>query len=76
MGGKEITELILLPRFKRSSLFPISEWPCQVSIIGILDYAVTNTKTITSQGQAQMIARGMVFRTLDEAKSYAKRSYS
>jgi len=76
LGDKDITKLILSPKFPDSSLFPINEWPCQVFIARILDYTVIRTLTITTRGQVQIIGKGTVFRTLDEANAYARRFYS
>jgi len=76
LGDRDITNLILSPRFSGSSLFPVNEWPCQVLIMRILDCAVTKTLTVTTRGQARIIARGTVFRTLDKANAYARRFYS
>jgi hypothetical protein len=43
LGDKDVTNLILAPRFPDSPIFPIKEWPCQVFILPIMDYAVIET---------------------------------
>lgn len=71
-GDKDVTNLILAPRFPDSPIFPIKEWPCQVFILRIMDYAVIETMTITTGKQAEIIASGIVFPTLDKAEVYAR----
>jgi hypothetical protein len=75
LGGKDITNLILSARHEGDSLFPVGEWPCHVYIARILDDAITKTLTFT-RGQVEIIAWGMIFRTLDEANAHAKKFQS
>ncbi len=72
LGGHDITELIISTRYEGSSLFPIEEWPCHVYIARILDDAVASTLTFT-RNQVEIIAWGMIFRTLDEANAHARK---
>jgi len=75
LGGNDISSLILSARYQGTSLFPISEWPCHVYVSRILDEAVTEMLSITP-GQVEIIAWGMIFRTLDEANAHAKKFQS
>jgi hypothetical protein len=75
LGSKDIANLILSARHEGFSLFPIKEWPCHVYIARILDDAITKTLTFT-RSQVEIIAWGMIFRTLDEANTHAKKFQS
>jgi hypothetical protein len=72
LGSNDIKNLILSARYEGSSLFPISEWPCHVYIARILDDAVFGTLTVTRR-QVEIIAWGMIFRTIDEANAHANK---
>lgn len=72
LGGENITNLILSARHKGSSLFPIKEWPCHVYIARILDGAIIKTMSFT-RDQVEIIAWGVIFRTLDEANAYTEK---
>ena len=72
LGDKDISQLIISPRFQGSSLFPVSEWPCHVYITRILDETILKTMTF-GRGQVEMIGWGTIFHTLDEATAYAAR---
>jgi hypothetical protein len=72
LGGNDIANLILSARYEGSSLFPINEWPCHVYIARILDETITKTLSITTD-QVEIIAWGMIFRTLDEANAHAEK---
>lgn len=71
LGNQDITNLILSSRYEGFSLFPVKEWPCHVYIARILDDAVIRTLAFT-RSQVEIIAWGMIFRTLEEANAHAK----
>jgi len=68
LGSSDTDELLISPRFEGSTLCPITEWPAHVYVARILDESVRATKTVKS-GQVQVIAWGLLFRTLEEAKA-------
>jgi hypothetical protein len=72
LGSEDITTLILSARYDGFSLFPVREWPCHVYVARILDAAVVRTLVFT-RTQVEIIAWGMIFRTLDEANAHAKK---
>ena len=72
LGSQDITNLILSARHEGFSLFPVHEWPCHVYVARILDDTVTERLAFT-RSQVEVIAWGMIFRTLDEANAHAKK---
>jgi hypothetical protein len=72
LGGADITNLILSSKYEGVSLFPVTEWPCHVYIARLLDPLVIKTMTFTKE-QIEVIAWGMIFRTLGEANANAKK---
>ena len=72
LGSSDIDELLISPRFEGSTLCPIKEWPAHVYVARIFDESVRVTKTVKS-GQVQVIAWGLLFRTLEEAKAASER---
>ena len=72
LGGKNIVNLILSARYEGFSLFPIKEWPCHVYIARMLDETIAARLAFTPN-QVEVIAWGMIFRTLDEANAHAKK---
>ena len=75
LGSKDITNLILSSRHEGFTLFPVKEWPCHVYVARILDDAIPKTTSFT-RDQVEVIAWGMIFRTLDEAKAHARKFQS
>jgi hypothetical protein len=67
---KEIDRLILSTRLKPCSLYPITEWPCHVYVMRILDESILQTAQFTRQ-QVEIIAWGALFQTLKQAQNYA-----
>ena len=68
---RDLTNLILSARYEGSCLFPVNEWPCPVYIARILDDAVIKRLAFT-RNQVEMIAWGMIFRTLHDATVHAR----
>jgi len=72
LGSTDVSQLIISARHQGRTLYPVSEWPSYVYVTRILDEAVVTTRTIRGD-QVQLIAWGMLFRTLNEALDQAKR---
>ncbi len=72
LGGKDVKHLIICSRHDGQTLYPITEWPSYVYVARVVDDAVCKTLTFKRE-QVELIAWGMLFRTLDEASDYAKR---
>jgi len=66
LGGQNIVDLIISTRHQGSSLFPITEWPSYIYIARMLDGTIAKTLFFTKD-QIEIIAWGMLFRTLEEA---------
>jgi hypothetical protein len=64
--------LLISGRYKGISLFPIMEWPCHIYVSQVLDQTIIETLYF-SREQIDLIAWGMLFRTLEEASAHAKR---
>ena len=75
LGGKDISHLILSARYEGASLFPVREWPCHVYVTRIVDDVVIEALVFT-RSQVEIIACGMIFRTLEEASAHAKQFQS
>jgi hypothetical protein len=67
-----IGEVLILSRHQGSSLFPVSEWPCDVYVARKLDDAIAETSVI-AKGQVELIVWGRIYRTLAEANAEARR---
>jgi hypothetical protein len=72
LGAREIKQLIISAHSLGQTLYPIVAWPCYVYVVRILDEAVLETRAIRPE-QVELIAWGVLFRTLEEASKYAKR---
>lgn len=69
LGGRDITAVILSPRFHESPLSPVVEWPGHVYVSRILDQSVIESLAI-SKGQVELIAWAMIFPTIEEAQAW------
>ena len=72
LGGKDIAEVVLSSRYQGSSLFPVSEWPCDVYVSRILHDAGVDTSLLTKD-QLELVVWGRIYRTLAEANAEAKK---
>jgi hypothetical protein len=70
-GDRDIFDLIISTRFEGASLFPITEWPSHVYVSRILDEEIVTT-LVLRKDQVELVAWGMLFKTLDEANAQAK----
>jgi len=74
VGSQDITRLLICSRYQGFTLFPVTEWPCHVSIARILDASITKTLVFT-RDQVEVIAWGMIFPTIEEANAQAKEAH-
>ena len=72
VGDSNITQLIISTRHEGYTLYPITEWPVSVYVTRILDESIFNTLFFT-ENQIELIAWGMIFRTLEEAIANARK---
>jgi hypothetical protein len=73
LGDQDITNLIVSARYRGSTLFPVSEWPCHVYIARILDQSIIKKLAFTKD-QVELIAWGMIFPTAEAANAQGKES--
>ena len=66
LGDNDITQLILATRHQGLTLFPVTEWPAHVYVYRILDDAILSQDFFEGH-QVEMIAWGIIFRSLSEA---------
>jgi hypothetical protein len=71
LSSHDITQLVLAP-FDELSIFPVTRWPCPVYVARLLDDTVIKKGAFTAE-QVQLIARGVLFRTREEATGQAAR---
>lgn len=69
-GGEDIDLLILSTVFQAETLFPIQKWPLGVYVARIKDTSILETLTFAI-GQVELIAKGFLFQTLEEAVAAA-----
>lgn len=72
LGSKNIANVVISARYQSSSLFPVSEWPCDVYVARILDETIIKTSVI-EEGEIELIAWGRIYRTLAEADAEVKK---
>jgi hypothetical protein len=66
LADKNITQLIISTRLEGYTLYPITRWPVPVYVSRILDEAILAT-LLLKENQVELIAWGMIFRTLEAA---------
>jgi len=69
--GARTLQMIISSRYRGFSLFPVSDWPCDVYVSRILDDRVVNT-SVVEEDQIELMAWGRIYRTLAEANAEAK----
>ena len=72
LGDKDIFDLIISTRFEGVSLFPITEWPSHVYVARMLDEEIVKTLVIR-RDQIELVAWGMLFKTLAEANAQVRK---
>jgi hypothetical protein len=72
LGSNDIATVMISSRYQGSSLFPVSEWPCDVYVARILDDAIVKTSVFT-KGQVELLVWGRIYRTLAEADADVKK---
>jgi len=70
LGDKDISDLILFPKFKNTGLFPISEWPFHVLVYRALDNDVYAKKKIENDQEIEMIVWASIFKNKESAENY------
>lgn len=70
LGGEEIEVLLLATVLKGETLFSINKWPVYVYVGRIKDKSVFVNLTF-ELGQVDLIAKGVLYRTFDEAANVA-----
>jgi hypothetical protein len=66
----DIDRLVISTRLKPHSLYPITDWPCHVYVMRIVDDHLLEASSFT-ETQEEMIAWGTLFKTLAEAQRFA-----
>jgi hypothetical protein len=74
LGSQDIRHLLLSTTLANKSLFPITEWPAYVYVTRMLDESVLTNLEFTAQ-QVELIARGFLYPSLDEAAAAAARKF-
>lgn len=67
-----VTNLLLSTRYEGYTLYPISEWPSHVYVMRVLDDRILTTHLFTKE-QVELIAWGLIFRTLEEAQANVRK---
>jgi hypothetical protein len=68
LGEKNLTDVLLLPHVKGTSLFPISEFPLQVYIYRVLDYEVLKDLFCCSSN-LELAAWGEIYASRDDERA-------
>jgi hypothetical protein len=72
IGYRGVYKLVIATRFKGYSLYPITAWPCHVSVFLMPDESIDTGLEIASD-QIRTVAWAMLFRTLAEAEAHVKK---
>jgi hypothetical protein len=70
LGDNNIKCLLISSRLEGLTFFPITQWPLPIYVSRTLDYRIKESKSF-DKGQVELIAWGMIFRTREEAASWA-----
>ncbi len=68
LGDRDIARVLLSTRHEGKTLFPVTEWPAFVYVIRIVDEAILETRTFSSD-QVQMIRWGVLHKERRGARS-------
>lgn len=72
LGATDIAQLIISPRHRGQTLYPVSEWPLFVYVARVKDQAVFKSYSFKPY-QVELVAWGVLFRTSGEAFRHARR---
>lgn len=72
LKGKDIDLLLLSTTTNGKTLFPITEWPAFVYVARILDESILLDQRF-KEGQVELIARGFLYPTEEEAKAILRK---
>ena len=73
IGYRDVYKLVIATRFRGYSLYPITSWPCHVSVFLMANEEIGTGLEIAA-GQIRNVAWAMLFQTLAEAEAHAKKS--
>ena len=71
IGYRDVYKVVIASRFKNRSLYPITSWPCHVSVFLFANGNI-DTMLEIGQGQLRQVAWAMLFPTLADAQAHAK----
>ncbi len=71
LGGEDISDIIVSPRYEGDSLFPIQRYPVAIHIYRPLDQGVFARERFKPE-EIEMIAWGELYRTAEEAVDAAR----
>lgn len=69
IGYRDIFKLIIATRFKGYSLYPITSWPCHVSVFVTADQNIADGAEVRPD-QVRNVAWAMLFQTQAEAETH------
>lgn len=72
LGGTDVETVILSSRLRGSTLFPVTEWPCDVYISRVLDPRIFGGSEFAAD-QVQLIGWGRIFQSRQDALAEADR---
>lgn len=73
LGNRDIADLLLLPHYEGTSLFPMSKFPLPVYIFRALDDGIFKDLPASSK-YLQLAAWGEIYQTREEAEAVASRN--
>jgi hypothetical protein len=72
IGYRDVYKLIIATRFKGQSLYPITSWPCHVSVFLTTEENIAAGSAVNPD-LARNVAWAKLFQTLAEAEAYSKK---
>lgn len=69
IGYRDVYKIIIATRFKNRSLYPITSWPCHVSVFRILNENIERGSDF-KPGDVRLFTWAMLFRTIDDAERH------
>ena len=73
IGYRDVYKLIIATRFKGFSLYPITSWPCHVSVFLTSDENIAAGPDGIKPDQIRTVAWALLFQTLTEAETHSKK---
>jgi hypothetical protein len=69
LGGEDIGELVLSPRYQGDSLFPIGSYPVSVSVYRLVNSEESRPRTALTPADVELVAWGEIYETAEEASA-------